>query len=103
MGNVDAKTIAWIFLAISFWDKSPVSRREISLSADAINHLVPLESELDLAIRFLTQQGLVESKGTLIAITEAGRAILEPAHKDAANVFAVWKTLEASISSLNAA
>jgi hypothetical protein len=103
MDTTDAKKVAWIFLAISFWDKSQVTRAEISHSADAINHAVPPENELDLAIRFLTRQGFIEKQGKFFTITDAGRAILEPAHEGAANIFGVWTALEARIASLSVA
>ena len=99
----EANTIAWIFLAISFLDKSPVTRAEIFHSADAINHAVPLESEFQLAIRFLTQHELIKKNGQFFAITDAGRAILEPAHDGSSNIFDVWKVLEARIAAYNAA
>lgn len=103
MNTTEANTIAWIFLAISFWDKNPVTRSEILHSADAINHAVPLESEFQLAIRFLTQHELVKKNGKFFVVTDSGRAILEPAHDGAGNIFDVWKALEARIATYNAA
>ncbi len=39
-------TIAWIFFAIYFLDKSPVTRLEIAEAADALNHLVGFTPEI---------------------------------------------------------
>ena len=95
MSNVD--TIAWIFLAIWFWDKSPVTRLEISHSANAINHAVPLESELDLAIGFLTARSLIEQDGDLYSLTETGKQLIESTSHNAGNIFDIWAALKKSI------
>jgi hypothetical protein len=102
MGKSEANTVAWIFLAISFWDKRHVTRVEILHSADAINHAVPLESELQLAIRVLTKQGLVNKNGRFFEVADSGRVMLDSAHSGAVNVFDAWKKLETAIGSLAA-
>jgi len=102
MDKIDAHSTAWILLAIYLWDKNSVTQSEILHSADAINHAMPLQGELEHAIRFLTQQGLVENNGEFYAITNSGQAILESAHDGASNVFDAWKALEERIASYNA-
>ena len=103
MGRTEANTVAWILLAISFWDKSSVARAEILHSADAIDHSVPLESELELALGFLIRQGLIEEDGHSFSISDAGREMLEAAHGGSGNIFDVWKALEPRIALLGAA
>ena len=98
----DDRTIAWIFYAICFWDKSPVTRLEIMRSADALDHLQPLESELDLALGFLTARGLVEKAGDSFAITEPGHGIHQQASENTGNVYDVMKNLETYFRSLSA-
>lgn len=99
----DVDTIVWIFLAVWFWDKSPVTRLEISHSADAINHAVPLENELDLAIEFLTAHSLIEQNGDLYSLTEPGKQMIELAHQNAGNIFDTWAALKNGIASAGAA
>ena len=94
MKTKDARTIAWIFYAICFWDKSPVTRLEIMHSADALDHLQPLESELDLALGFLTEHGLVQDAGDSFALTETGSRIHEQASEGTGNAYDVMKNLE---------
>jgi hypothetical protein len=103
MKITDERIIAWILLAISFWDRKPVTRSEILHSADAINHAVPVESEIALAIRFLTKHGIVEKNGKFFVVTESGQAIVDSAHRGAQNIFDAWKALESHIASMDAA
>ena len=99
MEGSDASTIAWIFFAISYWDKSPVTRLEIMHSADALNHLQPLDSELDLALPCLIERELVQDVGGSFAITESGRLFLDHANNGATNVYDAMKALENAIGS----
>jgi hypothetical protein len=103
MDKTDVTNFAWILLAIFFWDKGSVTRAEILHSADAINHAVPSDSELERAILYLKEQGLIEEHGHSFAISDAGREILESAHGGSGNIFDVWKALELRIASLGAA
>ena len=98
MERTDATTFSWILLAIYFWDKSSVTRAEILHSADAIDHAAPTENELDRAIAFLTQHGLVEELGHSFGISAPGRAILESADSGPGNIYDVWKILESRIA-----
>ena len=102
MKTNDAQTIAWIFYAICFWDKSPVTRLEIMHSADALDHLQPLESELDLALGFLTERGLVQDAGGSFALTETGSRIHGESSESTGNVYDVMENLETYFSSSGA-
>jgi hypothetical protein len=97
--NSDASTSAWILLAIFFWDKGSVSRVEILESADAINHAVPSESELECAIPFLVRHGLIEQHDHFFGITDVGRAMLEAARSGSGNMLDALKDLELRIAS----
>ena len=103
MERTESTTIAWILLAISFWNKDSVTREEIIHSADAINHAVPLESELEVAIRFLVLQGLILEQDRSFSISDSAREMIESAHSASGNIIDVWKALEPHISSLGAA
>ena len=100
MNQVDASTIAWIFLAVDFTDLEGAGLIDILHAADAINHAVPLENELESSIQFLTSHGMLLKQGNSFHITERGRSILESAHHGAANIFEVWRALEAQIRSV---
>jgi hypothetical protein len=103
MNQVDASTVAWIFLAIDFTDLESAELTDILHAADAINHAVPLESELRFSIQFLTRHDMLLKQGKSFRITERGRTMLESAHGRAANIFEVRRALEAQIASVGAA
>ncbi|WP_457095881.1 hypothetical protein [Lysobacter sp. P5_B9] len=101
--DTNARTVAWIFLAIDFTDLERAWLTDILHAADAINHAVPLERELKSSIQFLTSHGMIIKTGKSFRVTELGRDMLKSAHDGAANVFGVWRALEAQIASLGAA
>ncbi|QNN47496.1 hypothetical protein H9L17_04985 [Thermomonas brevis] len=94
--------IAWIFLAIWFWDKNPVDRQEVVHSADAIHQVEPLESDIDMAVCFLTQHDLLEANGDLFSITESGQVMIGAANTGAGNIYDTLRSLTESITSLDA-
>ena len=102
MNQADARTVAWIFLAIDFTDLERAGLTDILHAADAINHAVPLERELRFSFQFLTTHGMVLKQGKSFRVTELGRIMLKSAHDGAANIFGVWRALEAQIASVNA-
>jgi hypothetical protein len=102
MARTDASTIAWIFFAIFFLDKNPVTRFDIARAADALDHSVPLECELDLALTFLIKHELVQKRGDSFSITESGKLLLEQADGSATDVYEAMKALEYLIESLSA-
>ena len=103
MSQTDARTVAWIFLAIDFTDLESAGLTDILHAADAINHAVPLERELRLSIQFLTSHGMIIKQGKSFRVTDIGRAMLKSAHDGAANIFGVWRALEAQIAGVAAA
>ena len=103
MDNSDARTIAWIFLAIDFTDLERAGLIDILHAADAINHAVPLERELRLSIQFLTRHGMVLKQSKSFQVSELGRSMLKSAHVGAANILGVWRALEVQIASVGAA
>ncbi len=79
-----------------------MTRLEIMHSADALDHLQPLESELDLALGFLTEHGLVQKADDMFVITELGNRLHEQASENTGNVYNVMKNLETYFSSSSA-
>jgi hypothetical protein len=102
MTKEDARTVAWIFLAISHWDKELVSRSELELSADQVALAVPSDDEFDLAFRFLAGHGLIEERDDGFTITDAGHLLIGPAYEGKANIFESWEALEDRIASIEA-
>jgi hypothetical protein len=102
MEKLDSSTVAWIFLAIDFWDKDPVTRDEVVHSADAINHDVPSDREMDFAFAYLASRALIASEGHCYSITDAGKTILAGAHDGAGNIFDVLSSLRTALDFRNA-
>ena len=97
----DAKAVAWILLAIAFWDKDQVSRSEVSHAADAISHATPTDDQIDAAVHFLALHGLIRADDQNYSLTSPGKSVVDTAHEGAANIFAEWKALEMVIDSMS--
>jgi hypothetical protein len=67
-----AQVYAWIFLSVR---EPPGSLQDILGVADAINHAIPSHRELQVALGWLVDQGLVRKKGRRYALTEEGSAL----------------------------
>lgn len=90
----DPLTLGWIFYAVAATSRrAPVSRTDISAAADAINHAVPTQQELNGALHRLAALGLVESRGKFHALTPSGLAMIESAHAGRSTMMAVWDEL----------
>ncbi len=93
---------AWIFYAISGASgRSPASMRDIQLVADGINHAVPTERELQVAISFLIGAGLVERTGRLLRLTAGGQTLFDAARSSTA--FETWANLSRQLKELGGA
>jgi len=57
----DAQTFSWILLAVH---EKGSTRRQISEMADAINHAVPTQQEIQTSLRWLQERGLVCMDGS---------------------------------------
>jgi hypothetical protein len=68
----EAKTHAWIFLSVS---EQAAPLTDIIAMADAINHAIPTQSELQQSFRWLHERGLVRKDGKRYALTTAGIAL----------------------------
>jgi hypothetical protein len=94
MESLDAKAIAWIFYATDM-AMSPAGavRTDISHAADAINHAVPLDKELNGSLRCLLECGLISQTGKRYMLTSAGASMIGTARERGNTVFAVWDAL----------
>ena len=95
--------LAWIFMALYFWDKSRVSRLEILHSADAIDFVVPSDDELEVALANLIQHGLVEPIDDCFALTVSGMALAEASDAGPHSLGETLKSLDAYFESRGAA
>ena len=73
-------------------------RTDIATAADAINHAVPTQQELDGALRILKSRGLLESQGKFYSLTPSGVTLFHNAQKNHATVSAVWKHLTTELA-----
>jgi predicted transcriptional regulator len=67
-----AQVYAWIFLAMQ---EQPRSLKDIVGVADAINHAIPNHRELQGALGWLVDRGLVRKEGKRYSLTEKGSAL----------------------------
>lgn len=94
----DAQIISWIFLAIAVSAvNNPVDFREISEVADGINHAVPNQKEMRLAISWLLKNKLLYKIGKKYALTDDGKDLISDAEEKAKTLLDIWKILENKI------
>lgn len=71
-------------------------------SADAIHHVEPLESDIDMAVNFLSEHGLLKVNGNLFSITRSGQDMIDVANVGAGNIYDTLRSLTESVASLGA-
>ena len=97
----DSGTDAWILYAVDIAaSRAPASLTDISRAADAINHAVPTQRELNGSLAWLRIQGLVESQGRFHHLSEKGRHFVAQAQRGASTVGLVWANLGAALRPL---
>jgi len=69
--------------------------------ADAINHAVPTDKEMQISLRWLEQEGIVVKTGKRFGITKRGTELLEGAKNNSRTVFEVWDRLTKEIQHIN--
>ena len=101
MEKLDAKTVAWIFYAVDMAASSAgAPRTDILHAADAINHAVPLDKELNGSLALLVDAGLVVQTGKFCSLTKTGQAAISSARSSGNTVFAVWDTLTRQLTDM---
>ena len=86
---------SWIFLAaVTGNNNGPVTFRSIKGIADAINHAVPTEKELQTAFKWLTARGLMLKVGKGFEVTPEGSRLFTESSSISTNIFDQWKYLE---------
>ena len=102
MDTIDARAIACILFAISFWDKNAVNRLEIAHAADELNHASFSECKLDLVLKLLVERQLILDSEASFSITRLGRLMLGQASRDATNVYDELRALEELLNARSA-
>jgi hypothetical protein len=68
----NTQTHAWIFLSVS---ESPASLQDVIAMADAINHAIPTDKELQVSLGWLRANGLIQKEGRRYSLTPSGLAL----------------------------
>jgi predicted transcriptional regulator len=79
------RTHAWIFLSVPE-QLAPLT--DIVAMADAINHAVPTQSELQQSFRWLQARGLVCKEGKRYSLTTAGKTLRD--HSSSSMIMETW-------------
>ena len=93
---------SWIFLAIAMSsEERPAKRNDISLMADAINHAVPTQNELNSSINWLMRRNLVKSSDKNFQLSRKGKSVYSKARKQSdRTVFGIWNKLEDKLQTM---
>ncbi len=91
----NAQIYSWIFYATALAsEQSPAKWADVSLLADGINHAVPTHKEMQGAMSFCIEQGLIRSAGKRVELTSAGSDLLSSCSHDLDIYLDVWRRLE---------
>jgi hypothetical protein len=87
----DAQLFSWILVSVS----APGSTlRQISETADAINHAIPTEHELQTSLRWLQERGLIRELNGRVMLTDAGAALVGPISSPTGPIMPTWRAVE---------
>jgi hypothetical protein len=78
-----------------------VSRTDISSAADAINHAVPTQQELNGALQQLVACRLVEAQGKFHILSPSGLALFQEAQTGRSTVMTVWGALTSELAGIS--
>jgi predicted transcriptional regulator len=89
------QTISWIFLATAMTSgRKPAEVTSISNAADAINHAVPTEEEIQSSLTWLIAKGLVNKTDNKYGLTKLGKQEYKEASKKTTVLLKIWSSLE---------
>jgi hypothetical protein len=90
-----ATTNSWILLAIDMVAQTaPASLDKIIGAADALNHAIPLHTELQTAIGWLIQESLVTQQGKDYGLTSRGKDLMADIKSRTTKPFDGWDLLK---------
>ncbi len=91
----DSKIISWIFLAVAIASSNEhADTKSISKIADGINHAVPTQNELRMAISWLLRAGQIKMQGKKYTLTKNGLINYQFASLNTNVVLNIWRNLE---------
>lgn len=98
----DPRTLAWIFYSVAMASgDAPASHTDISAAADAINHAVPTQQELNGSLKQLVARGVIETRGKFHGLTPSGEMLFRRAQAVHSTVAAVWQALTSELSGVS--
>lgn len=96
----DIQIISWIFYSIALASQKELTDiKGISRMADGINHAVPNESEIKLALVWLLERNLIIKEGTNYSLASKGYFIYSNALNESKTILNVWKNIEEQLKS----
>ena len=97
----DRQIISWIFYAVAVASQEkPADIKGISMVADGINHAIPTQKELKLAIAWLLKEQLIKEEGKKYSLTKKGHINYNFARLHTTTVSNVWKNLELQLKDI---
>lgn len=93
----ESKTYAWILLSVT---TQPTSLHRIIATADAINHAIPTQEELNVSLGWLAHRGLIRKDGELYRLTETGGELTQRVAAKWATRREEWNALAEMLSAL---
>jgi hypothetical protein len=90
-----ATTYSWILLAIELASgKSPAPLERIIAAADALNHAIPTQKEMQESIGWLIQKGFISEEDKEYNLAEQGKDLLIEIYLQAPKLFNAWDLLK---------
>ena len=93
----DAQTFSWILLSVY---EQPSTRRQISETADGINHTVPTHREMETSLRWLQERGFVREDGGRFALTNTGATFLARFRSPTRPIMQTWHAVGDAIQTM---
>jgi hypothetical protein len=91
----ESRIISWILLAIALVSqKQSADLKAISMLADGINHAVPTEKELQVAISWLLKNEQIEKEGSKYRLSKKGLINYNFASLKTNILLEIWNNLE---------
>ncbi len=93
----DAQTFSWILLSVY---EQGSTLRQISETADAINHAVPTHREMETSLRWLQERGLVREDCGRFVLTDTGTAFLSRLRSPTRPIMQTWHAVGDAIQTM---
>ena len=88
---INEHTYAWVFLSIS---KEPCKLDEIIGLADAINHAIPTQKELQSSLGWLITNQYILKNGKSYQLSKKGVELRERVRSKKGSIFCSWEAVE---------